>query len=510
MATGTTVPVAAHVVGDAFVKQYYTVLHHSPHVVHRFYTDLSKLTRAEAGPDGIVDTAVAQNEINSRVMGADRGNLLAEIKTIDSQESLSGGVLVMVTGSLASKNNVKRDFVQTFFLAPQEKGYFVLNDMLRYLEEEPQSLQSTSLANGTPDVLAPPVHTDSPQPVPANSHTVDHEVVEATSPQTFVEEEAVGEEVYDLNEPSEAVEAEESHPVTKEQSSELSATVEEEPTISTVETGASVHDEVQGQTPKKSYASILRLMKETPGPQVTSSQNGVSKTASNNMDRATAPAAPTPTLSASTPPISENGADDEAVDVEHEGDGKSIYVKNLSMNITASQLEEQFVKFGAINGINVRSQKQQGFGYAFVEFEDVASAQRAIDASPIMIGGRPAFVQEKRPASSRAGRGRILPGRGDRIYRNDGMRGRGYFGSRGQGRLPGQDQYFRGRGSAGIRGGNGGQHPGTSLSSIPSTESQTRYGLQGSGGPRELRRGAGNQATRNGPAPRTGSGVTAS
>ncbi|KAJ7535838.1 hypothetical protein O6H91_12G048000 [Diphasiastrum complanatum] len=444
MATGTTVPVAAHVVGDAFVKQYYTVLHHSPHVVHRFYTDLSKLTRAEAGPDGIVDTAVAQNEINSRVMGADRGNLLAEIKTIDSQESLSGGVLVMVTGSLASKNNVKRDFVQTFFLAPQEKGYFVLNDMLRYLEEEPQSLQSTSLANGTPDVLAPPVHTDSPQPVPANSHTVDHEVVEATSPQTFVEEEAVGEEVYDLNEPSEAVEAEESHPVTKEQSSELSATVEEEPTISTVETGASVHDEVQGQTPKKSYASIV-------------------------------------------------------------GDGKSIYVKNLSMNITASQLEEQFVKFGAINGIN-----QQGFGYAFVEFEDVASAQRAIDASPIMIGGRPAFVQEKRPASSRAGRGRILPGRGDRIYRNDGMRGRGYFGSRGQGRLPGQDQYFRGRGSAGIRGGNGGQHPGTSLSSIPSTESQTRYGLQGSGGPRELRRGAGNQATRNGPAPRTGSGVTAS
>ena len=29
----------------------------------------------------------------------------------------------------------KRDFVQSFFLAPQEKGYFVLNDTLRYLSE---------------------------------------------------------------------------------------------------------------------------------------------------------------------------------------------------------------------------------------------------------------------------------------------------------------------------------------------------------------------------------------
>ena len=33
----------------------------------------------------------------------------------------------------------KRAFVQTFFLAVQEKGYFVLNDLFRYLPEAPQS-----------------------------------------------------------------------------------------------------------------------------------------------------------------------------------------------------------------------------------------------------------------------------------------------------------------------------------------------------------------------------------
>jgi hypothetical protein len=56
----SALPAAAHVVGNAFVNQYYNVLHQSPLVVHRFYTDASRLTRAEAGTDGAVDTVVTQ------------------------------------------------------------------------------------------------------------------------------------------------------------------------------------------------------------------------------------------------------------------------------------------------------------------------------------------------------------------------------------------------------------------------------------------------------------------
>jgi hypothetical protein len=58
---GSALPAAANVVGNAFVSQYYNVLHQSPLVVHRFYTDASHLTRAEAGPDGVVDTVVTQD-----------------------------------------------------------------------------------------------------------------------------------------------------------------------------------------------------------------------------------------------------------------------------------------------------------------------------------------------------------------------------------------------------------------------------------------------------------------
>jgi hypothetical protein len=61
-----------------------------------------------------------------------------EIKTAHSLESWNGGVLVMVSGLVQIKDfSGKRKFVQTFFLAPQEKGYFVLNDIFHFIDDEP-------------------------------------------------------------------------------------------------------------------------------------------------------------------------------------------------------------------------------------------------------------------------------------------------------------------------------------------------------------------------------------
>ena len=42
----------------------------------------------------------------------------------------------MVSGSVKIKDfNGRREFVQTFFLAPQEKGYFVLNDIFQFIDD---------------------------------------------------------------------------------------------------------------------------------------------------------------------------------------------------------------------------------------------------------------------------------------------------------------------------------------------------------------------------------------
>ncbi|CAA2978690.1 ras GTPase-activating -binding 2 [Olea europaea subsp. europaea] len=57
MAMQTETPPAApsaQVVGNAFVEQYYHILHHSPELVFRFYLDTSVLSRP--GPDGVMTT----------------------------------------------------------------------------------------------------------------------------------------------------------------------------------------------------------------------------------------------------------------------------------------------------------------------------------------------------------------------------------------------------------------------------------------------------------------------
>lgn len=81
----------------------------------------------------------------------------AEIDTADAQESHERGVIVLVTGRLTGNDNVRKKFSQTFFLAPQDKGYFVLNDVFRFLEEKEVTTQARSVAiNGTTrDVQAP-------------------------------------------------------------------------------------------------------------------------------------------------------------------------------------------------------------------------------------------------------------------------------------------------------------------------------------------------------------------
>lgn len=69
-----------------------------------------------------------------------------EIKTAHSLESWSGGVLVMVSGSLQIRNmGARRKFMQTLFLAPQEKGFFVLNDIFHFVDEEPVHRHATVL-----------------------------------------------------------------------------------------------------------------------------------------------------------------------------------------------------------------------------------------------------------------------------------------------------------------------------------------------------------------------------
>jgi hypothetical protein len=116
----------------------------------------------------IVALLTSEQDINEKILSFNYKDYKAEIKTADAQDSHEKGVIVLVTGCLTGKDNLRRIFTQTFFLAPQDKGYFVLNDVFRYVEEN-ELLQTNSVTvNGINENVA----TASSMPEPGWNDSV--------------------------------------------------------------------------------------------------------------------------------------------------------------------------------------------------------------------------------------------------------------------------------------------------------------------------------------------------
>ncbi|TXG52118.1 hypothetical protein EZV62_021287 [Acer yangbiense] len=147
----------ADIVSNAFDHQYYLILRQSPELVHQFYQDVSKHGRPEE--DGAMSITTTMQAINDKILSLDYEEFSAEITTVDAQESYNGSVvLVLVTGYLTGKDNGRRrKFTRRFFLAPQDKGYFVLNDVFRYVDDANQSSINNVEAPITPDHDVSPV-----------------------------------------------------------------------------------------------------------------------------------------------------------------------------------------------------------------------------------------------------------------------------------------------------------------------------------------------------------------
>ncbi|TKY55019.1 Ras GTPase-activating protein-binding protein 1 [Spatholobus suberectus] len=410
MAMPETSPAAttpsAQVVGNAFVEQYYHILHQSPNLVHRFYQDSSFLSRSDS--NGVMTTVTTTTAINDKITSLNYEDYTAEIKTADAQESYEKGVIVLVTGCLTGKDNVRRKFSQTFFLAPQDKGYYVLNDVFRYIEENDTSQLNSASVNVIND-NAEAVHV----PESEDMHAPEH-LVEDTA--TLAESENLnnGAEVY--------------HPQDEEEGSVIDEEVAEPPTDLSQNDIVTVHDStsaVQDGAPRRSYAAIVMKSNTASGHvYVPSRAARMASAKSSEQWPTTAKSTPGPEALA---PSSDSAPGSS--DVHEEAGGHSIYIRNLPYNATVEQLEEIFKKFGPIKrgGIQVRSSKH-GFCFGFVEFEELSSMHSALEASPITVGERQAVVEEKRTTTrvSGSGRGRYPSGRGG--FRSDSFRARGKFG----------------------------------------------------------------------------------
>jgi RNA recognition motif-containing protein len=126
---------------------------------------------------------------------------------------------------------------------------------------------------------------------------------------------------------------------------------------------------------------------------------------------------------------------------------KNIYVGNLVWDATMDDLMALFQEHGAVARAQVITDRETGRsrGFGFVEMENDAEAQKAIDAlNGTPFRGRPLTVNEARPREDRGGGGGGYGGGG-------GRRGGGGYGGGGGGYGGGGGR----RGGGGYGGGGG-------------------------------------------------------
>ncbi|CEP60386.1 Sgn1p LALA0_S01e09560g [Lachancea lanzarotensis] len=82
----------------------------------------------------------------------------------------------------------------------------------------------------------------------------------------------------------------------------------------------------------------------------------------------------------------------------NEVDSCSIFLRNISTDTNASVLEEKFQRFGTINRITIFSRKSVGKlkCYAYIEFDNVESADRSLALNKSTIDDRTIDVLKKR------------------------------------------------------------------------------------------------------------------
>ncbi|OWM77039.1 hypothetical protein CDL15_Pgr002679 [Punica granatum] len=451
MASSYSGPVTAMQVGSYFVGQYYQVLKEHPDLAHQFYTESSAMVRVDGDSS---EAASSMLEIHALLMSL---NLTAiEVKTINSLESWNGGIVVVVSGLVKTKDfHSKRKFVQNFFLAPQEKGYFVLNDIFQFFEEEPIYQHPATMMPEDKVKMQLNAPNSLPEP-PVSNYVLEEEASDYVN-SVNIEDNSIDEygqenlrDEYNQENPVDEYNIPEQHqyeevepePVLENAYKECRSVPVQ--TLNTVPvTQDATADEPVEEPTKKTYASILRVAK---GPFVSavSSQPSVNKQVPVSSDWSYVPQ-PGAQQSNSAAFVEPEPVVEAAEDgyMEDEGLSKSVYVRNLPSTVAEGEIAEVFKNFGKIrpDGVAIKLRKEIGVCYAFVEFEDMVGVHNAIK-----LAGRSVYIEERRANSTGAARGGRR-GRGRGGYPTEAQRGR--FGAQSLSRGSNLDStdYSRSRGN---------------------------------------------------------------
>ncbi|RMZ86752.1 hypothetical protein DV736_g6023, partial [Chaetothyriales sp. CBS 134916] len=381
-------------IGWYFVEQYYTTLSKSPERIHLFYNKKSQLVTGNEAEKII--PAVGAKAISDKIKSLDIQDCKVRVLNVDSQASFSN-LVVQVIGEMSNRNQPHHKFVQTFVLAEQPNGYFVLNDIFRYLSDDEDEIVDDELPQPHVPAEEPstPAVPDVPEPfeetvtTEAAAGVVDRELEEIKEQEVPAEPIKTDVDETEVNDAASAAEQAADAPAQPgpiEPATEPPA--EESPTAS--ETSEAAAPVPEAPPAKKTWASMVGGNAAPAIPALPAKQ-----TAGDNKKGRSVPQAKT-------------------------NDGNVLaYIKNVNEKVDARTLREVLERFGELKYFDV----SRGRNCAFVEFATPEGYTAAVTANPHTVNTETIFVEERRPRPGAYG------ATGAQFARGNGQAGRGRGGN---------------------------------------------------------------------------------
>ena len=353
-------------VGWQFVQEYYTILNKDPSRLHCFYNKSSLMVHGFEAET--VKNCTGQQEIHRRFKDLQLADTKVVISNVDSMGTLANGILVCVLGELESRGEPVRKFSQVFVLAEQPNGYFVLNDVFRYLKDDSVVYAAASTA----------VVSNAPVTTVQQVNNVVHVVEEPVEP-VVVERyhgEVKEEYVEELPEPVAPVVAQE-----KPQQIQQS-----EPVERPVPAAASAQS---ANVKPKSWASLAKSdVKPQPVVAATTAAAPIkTKVAAANGTSAVPAAAPKADKEVKVKP----GSPSNGFASVEQGE-IAVFIRGFSKRTKIQDLKDTFGQLVApVKWVELVSESS-----AYIEFSDTELVKKALSLKSVLINNETVLIDDRR------------------------------------------------------------------------------------------------------------------
>ena len=424
--------VQASEVGWLFVTQYYTFLNQNPSRLHCFFTKKSTMVHGTEQEES--SPCFGQQQIHDKITSLGFQDAKVFVSNVDTQSSASGGILVQVLGELSNNGAAWRKFAQTFFLAEQPNGYYVLNDIFRYLKDDDEieaeaeavdeaiqdeidqadkdgvvvqhQLEITNIgdANAVPNLPAPASKSiesatkddaaaAAAAAPPAEAAAAPAAVDEAQATSSAAEPTPATADEVGVDKKVTAVEADAAPAVPKgvKDAAAAGAFTAAPAAAAKAETAAAAPAQPSGPPKPKTWATLAASDATRWGSNVSTEAKGVSS--SRPAAAASNPAAQKPAAKPSS-----NGASAAGTA------SASVYIKNVvAEHVSESALRSALEAFGTLKEVSINAARS----CAFADFATVDAARKAAAKGTLNVGGDwSVTVEERRKPTGAPGAGR--------------------------------------------------------------------------------------------------------